>query len=91
MLGGLMGRKDKLVQRVLSGASDANIVFADLCSLLRTLGFQERTRGSHHIYTKDGIEEILNIQAKGDKAKPYQVKQVRTIIVPYKLGGTEHG
>jgi hypothetical protein len=53
--------------------------------LLREFGFDERIRGSHHIFSKDGIAEILNLQPKGDRAKPYQVKQVRTIIVRYKL------
>lgn len=71
---------------VLRGVSDANIVFSDLITLLRFLGFEERIRGSHHIFTKDDIEEILNIQPCGNKAKPYQVKQVRAILLKYKLG-----
>ncbi len=50
-----------------------------------TLGFDERIRGSHHIFTRDGIEEILNLQPKGSKAKPYQVKQVRRVILTYRL------
>ncbi|MEW6232309.1 MAG: type II toxin-antitoxin system HicA family toxin [Chloroflexota bacterium] len=57
-----------------------------LCQLLRRLGFEERVRGSHHIFTKEGVEEILNLQPKGAKAKPYQVKQVRNVILKYKLG-----
>jgi hypothetical protein len=40
-------------------------------------------------FTKDGVEEILNLQPKGGKAKPYQVKQVRRLIVEYKLGGQD--
>jgi hypothetical protein len=51
------------------------------------LGFEERIRGSHHIFTKSGIEEILNLQPKGSHSKPYQVKQVRQVILRYKLGG----
>ena len=51
------------------------------------LGFDERIRGSHHIFTRDAVAEILNIQPKGVKAKPYQVKQVRHVILKYKLGG----
>ena len=54
---------------------------------MKRLGFEERVRGSHHIFTKGGVEEILNLQAKGGKAKPYQVKQVRTVIIKYKFGG----
>ncbi|ERT09215.1 ycfA-like family protein [Lyngbya aestuarii BL J] len=60
-----------------------------MCQLLRRLGFEERVRGSHHIFSKEGIEEIMNIQPKGSKAKPYQVKQVRTIIIKYQLGGQD--
>jgi hypothetical protein len=49
------------------------------------MGFEERIKGSHHILTKDGIEEILNIQPKSGKAKAYQVKQIRNTIVKYQL------
>lgn len=64
------------------------IVFVDFnsfCRLLKNLGFDERIRGDHHIFSKTGVEEILNVQPKGAKAKPYQVKQVRKIIVKHKL------
>jgi virulence-associated protein VapD len=82
-----MTKFDKTLERVLRGVSDASIGFDDLRYLLEGLGFQERIRGSHHIYTKDGVIEIINIQAKGSKAKPYQVKQVRNLILKYKLAG----
>ncbi len=85
-----MARRDKTLDRILRGASDANISFAELCELLRRLGFDERIRGSHHIFTQEGIEEILNLQAKGAKAKSYQVKQVRSVILKYKLLGEEN-
>ncbi|MEW6127347.1 MAG: type II toxin-antitoxin system HicA family toxin [Acidobacteriota bacterium] len=81
-----MGKHDKLLAKVLLGKSDANIQFTELCQLLTCLGFDERIRGGHHIFTKDGVEEILNLQAIGAKAKPYQVQQVRKVIVRYKLG-----
>jgi len=80
-------RHSRLLEQILTGASDANIRFSDLCALLEELGFERRTRGSHHIFTKDGVVEILNIQPKSSKAKPYQVKQVRSILVRYKLSG----
>jgi len=80
-----MGRHEKLLAKVLQGTSDANISFAGLRQLLKVVGFAERIRGSHHIFTKDGVEEILNLQPKDSKAKPYQVKQVRNIILRYKL------
>lgn len=76
---------DHILTRVLSGSSDLNIRFSDLRSLLFRLGFQERVKGSHHIYTRSGISEILNLQPKGSMAKPYQVKQVRNVLVQYKL------
>ncbi len=84
-----MTQRDKLLARILSGSADANISFADLCKLLRRLRFDERIHGSHHIVTKDGVEEILNLQSKGANAKPYQVKQVRNVILKYKLGGDD--
>lgn len=67
------------------GHSDGNIPFAGFCHLLKCLGFIERIKGDHHIFTKSGVEEILNVQSKGAKAKLYQVKQVRKVIVNYKL------
>jgi predicted RNA binding protein YcfA (HicA-like mRNA interferase family) len=54
-------------------------------SVVKKFGFDERIRGSHHIFTKDDVEEILNLQPKGSKSKPYQVKQVRNLILKYKL------
>ena len=81
-----MGKLDKLLIRLLSGVSDNNFNFNDLKFILLNLGFDERTTGgSHLIYTKKIISEIINIQPKGSKAKPYQVKQVRNLIVKYKL------
>jgi len=84
-----MAKSGKLLEQILRGTSDANISFIQLCNLLTNLGFDQRIRGSHHIFTKDGVEEILNLQPKGNKAKPYQVKQVRNVIVKYKLGDIE--
>jgi hypothetical protein len=81
-----MGKHAKLLIQVLSGTSDANTSFDGLCALLKYLRFDKRIRGSHHIFTKDGVEEILNLQPKGNKSKPYQVKQVRNVILKYKLG-----
>ena len=82
-----MGKHEKLLVTVLRGASDANISFGGLRALLNDLEFNERVRGSHHIFTRPGVEEILNLQPKGSKAKPYQVKQVRDVILKTKLGG----
>ncbi len=81
-----MVKIEKLLGKILLGVSDKNFRFNDLCWLLKKLGFEERIKGSHHIFTKDDVEEIINIQPKGKMAKPYQVKQVRNIILQYKLG-----
>lgn len=82
-----MGKHEKLLLKILSGTSDANIQFKDLCNLLKDFGFEDRVRGSHHIFRKEGIAEKINLQREGNKSKPYQVKQVRNLIVKYKLGG----
>jgi predicted RNA binding protein YcfA (HicA-like mRNA interferase family) len=79
----------KLLQKILAGGADNNIEFAGLCQLLARLGFDERTKGSHHIFTKADVEEILNLQPKGKCAKAYQVKQVRKILVRYRLGESD--
>jgi hypothetical protein len=80
-----MGKAEKTLSLVLRGTSDANIPFKDLCSLLVKLGFSERVRGDHFIYFKEGVGEILNLQPIRSTAKAYQVKQVRTVILKYKL------
>ena len=74
---------------ILMGRSDANIAFEDLRFLVKKLGFAERIRGDHHIYTMAGVEEILNLQPNGAKAKPYQVKQVRDVILKYRMAQEE--
>ena len=80
-----MVRSDHTLERILLGFSDANISFEDMRRLLNDLGFSERRKGSHHIFARQGVEEIVNIQPLGYKAKPYQVKQVRNIVLKYKL------
>lgn len=84
-----MGKSEKLLIKILRGTSDSNIPFEQLCQLLINMGFEQRIRGSHHIFTKEGVEEILNIQPKGNKAKVYQVKQIRAVILKYGLGGQD--
>jgi len=82
-----MGKYDKLLLQILKGTSDANIAFEDLRKLLLKLGFEERKRGSHYIFRKEGVEEKINIQRDDSKAKVYQVRQVRAVILKYRLGG----
>lgn len=69
----------------MSGTQDSNIKFSDLQKILEVLDFQCRIKGDHFIYWKNGIDEIINIQPNGNKAKAYQVKQVRNIILKYGL------
>ena len=84
-----MGKYEKLLQTILSGISENNIKFSELCQLLKKLGFSERIKGDHHIFTKDNIEEIINLQPKSNKAKAYQVKQIRNLVVKYCLGDSD--
>ncbi|OGB62352.1 MAG: toxin HicA [Caldithrix sp. RBG_13_44_9] len=81
-----MTKIEKILNQVLRGTSDVNIDFDDLRSLLHQLGFEERIKGSHHIFWKKEVVEIINLQPKRSKVKLYQVKQIRNVIVKYKLG-----
>ncbi|MCY7374918.1 MAG: type II toxin-antitoxin system HicA family toxin [Pyrinomonadaceae bacterium] len=81
-----MSKSEKLFAQILSGKSDANVRFEELRQLLLNLGFEERIKGSHHSFRKAGIEEKPNLQRDDDKAKTYQVRQVRNILQKYRLG-----
>jgi hypothetical protein len=81
----IMGNLDKIFAALLSGTSDNNFSFSDLRHLLTVLEFEERVKGDHFIFSKSGVSEIINLQPLGSKAKAYQVKQVRNLIVKYKL------
>ena len=80
-----MAKLDKFLTELLSGTSDSNISFRKLTSLLRKLEFKCRIQGSHHIFYREDIEEIINLQSRGNKAKTYQVKQVRNLLLKYNL------
>ena len=80
-----MSSVDKILTAVMCGTRDKNILFLDLRKLLDGLGFRCRIKGNHFIYYKEGVSEIINIQPEGNKAKAYQVKQVRYIILKYKM------
>jgi hypothetical protein len=82
-----MSKYDKLLFQILRGTSDANVPFNDLRQMLTSMGFEERIRGSHHVFRRAGIVEKINLQREGNKAKVYQVRQVRSVILKYKLGG----
>jgi hypothetical protein len=80
-----MPSPETTLAQVLTRQADANIRFSELRRLLVRLGFTERIRSDHFIYTRDGVDEIINLQPRGGKAKPYQVRQVRSLIVKYVL------
>ena len=80
-----MNKYTKILLKILQGNADANIPFDEVCALLKHLGFEQRIRGSHHIFRKEGLEEKPNLQREGRNAKPYQVRQVRSIILRYHL------
>ena len=81
-----MGKHEKLYQQIVMRQSDANVPFQGLRGLLQRLGFEERIRGDHHIFTMAGVAEILNLQPReAGRAKPYQVRQVRRVILRYGL------
>jgi len=84
-----MSRHQKLIQKILGGTSDTNIEFDELCRLLERLGFERRTKGSHSVFRRDGIIEKINLQTTGHLAKPYQVKQVRSMILKNQLGAED--
>lgn len=80
-----MSQYEKLLIKILRGTSDKNIDFDELVNLLNQFGFRMREKGSHCIFSKPGIDEIFNLQPVGKQAKPYQVRQVRELILKYKL------
>ncbi|MCA9411544.1 MAG: type II toxin-antitoxin system HicA family toxin [Candidatus Omnitrophica bacterium] len=85
-----MGKYEKLILRILKAKSDNNIKFEDLRNLLLKLGFDERVKGSHHVFRKEDVVDKINIQRDGPLAKAYQVKQVRRVIVENDLSGFEN-
>ncbi len=80
-----MSQWRKFQDRLLRGSSDNGIDFNELRTYLKRIGFAERIKGGHHVFTRDDVEEILNLQRKGHLAKAYQVKQVRDFILRYGL------
>lgn len=81
-----MSQYEKLLLSVLSGTRDTGIQFADLRTILDRLGFQCRIKGDHFIYTKDGVEEIINIQPTGSKAVSGEAGAQYYLEVPVRRG-----
>ncbi len=86
---GVTPRSDKVLEQVLSGTADRNIPFLALRNLLLKMGFRERVRGSHHMFVRPGIEDMINLQREGHHAKGYQVGQVRRFFWRHGLRSIE--
>ncbi|HEX9032797.1 MAG TPA: type II toxin-antitoxin system HicA family toxin [Streptosporangiaceae bacterium] len=78
-------RPTRLFNRIAAGAV-GNVDFGDLITLLETMGFKEvGGRGSHRVFVRQGVAEILTLQETHGQAKPYQVRQVVALIRQYNL------
>jgi HicA toxin of bacterial toxin-antitoxin, len=74
----------KLLQKAL--ASAGNLRFEEACALARAFGFHlSRVKGSHHIFARENVPELLNFQEVKGKAKPYQVRQLLALVERYNL------
>lgn len=79
-----MGKAGRLIEQLRQNVR--NVRFEDLCRLARLYGFRERgRRGSHRVYVREGVAEILNFQEFKGRAKPYQVRQLLQVIERYGL------
>ena len=71
-------------------ANPTGVCFADLVHLLEAAGFElGRQKGSHRVYKREGLAELVVIQPRGKDAKPYQVRQVLELIEKYGLSMKE--
>ncbi len=81
-----MGNYDRLLAKAVR--NPAGLRFAELCRLAEDVGFEfSRQRGSHRIYRHHGLGMTLSFQDSRGQAKPYQVRQLLTIIA--ELGGSD--
>ena len=72
-------KKQKLLGKILR--SNHNVSFDEFVSLVEAFGFKlDRVSGSHHIFKRDGLHALVNIQNVGGKAKPYQIKQFLALV-----------
>jgi hypothetical protein len=79
-----MSRAEKLFDKVRNNPQ--NVRFDEICKLAEAFGFKcKGGKGSHTVYTRKGIPEILNFQNVNGMAKPYQARQFLKIIEEYGL------
>jgi len=77
-------KKRKLLEKILAGSK--NIRFAEAIALAEAFGFRlDRVSGSHHIFVHRNIPELLNLQNVNGKVKPYQLKQLLSLIEQHNL------
>jgi predicted RNA binding protein YcfA (HicA-like mRNA interferase family) len=78
-------KRRKLLARLACGAV-RNVRFDDFTGLVSTFGFVlVRTSGSHHIYTRRDIPQLVSLQDVNGQAKPYQVRQFLRLVERYNL------
>ena len=76
--------KWKLLRKVLS--STDNLRFGDMVKLVEAFGFRlVRVSGSHHVFEHPNMRELINLQDRKGKAKPYQIRQFLDLIEKYNL------
>jgi predicted RNA binding protein YcfA (HicA-like mRNA interferase family) len=74
----------KLLQKIISGSK--NITFSEMANLVKGFGFVlSRTDGSHHIFVRADIPELVNLQNVHGQAKPYQMRQFLKLVEKYNL------
>ena len=74
----------KLLKKIMRGSK--NIRFADMVNLVRGFGFElSRTEGSHHIFFRTDIPELVNLQDVKGQAKPYQMRQFLRLVEKHNL------
>jgi predicted RNA binding protein YcfA (HicA-like mRNA interferase family) len=74
----------KLLQSIIGGSK--NVQFNEMVNLVNGFGFVlSRTDGSHHIFARAGIPELVNLQNVSGQAKPYQIRQFLKLIEKYNL------
>lgn len=63
-----------------------NVAFADMCSLIESFGFEQvRVSGSHHVFRRADVRELVNLQDVKGQAKPYQIRQFLRLVERYAL------
>ena len=80
-----MSRQTKVFEKIRVGDSDTNIRFDEMRALLARPDFRERIRGSHHIFTRAGMETLIDLQPRQGKCKRYQVRQVREVLTKFSI------